>query len=373
MTVGPQELIARTVGEYRSLDEIRDVVLMGEGPAKLYVRDVAEVVDASEEVRVVTRLDGKACVKLSVLKQADANTVEVAEAVDQRLAALAPVLPADIRLGVVENQADYVRSALAGVRTAAFQAAILLIVIVYLFLGSWRQVLVLVFALPTTLILNFGLMKLAGFSLNIFSLGGLVIAIGVLLDNSIVIIENITRKRHLQPQAATNDVAVGVTSEVGPAIIAATLSFLALFVPFLLVPGLTSLLFRELILVIAGIVLVSLAMAVTVTPMLAATILGRQPLGQRTPTRFERFFARITEGYGRGPEAGPALAVGRGRRLRPGPAGWPVCSRADWATSSCRPWMTAGSWSRSSCPRAPRWPRRIRSSSGSSRSSRRTS
>lgn len=298
VTVGPQEIIARTLGEYRDLDDIRNVVLMGDGPAKLYLRDVGEVIDASEEVRVVTRLDGKPCVKLSVLKQADANTVEVAEAVNRRLAELKPFLPADIQLGMVENQADYVRAALAGVRTAAFQAAILLIAIVYLFLGSWRQVLVLVLALPITLILNFGLMKLAGFSLNIFSLGGLVIAIGVLLDNSIVIIENITRQRNLQPDAATNDVAVAATSEVGPAIIAATLSFMALFVPFLLVPGLTSLLFRELILVIAGIVLISLAMAVTMTPMLAATILGRQPARRQEPTRFERFFTRITERYG---------------------------------------------------------------------------
>jgi len=298
VTAGPKEIIARTMGEYRSLDEIRDIVLARSGEAKLYLRDVAEVQDASEEVRVITRLDGKPCVKLSVLKQANANTVEVAEAVSRRIQELGPVLPEGVRLGMVENQADYVNAALGGVRNAAVEAAVLVILIIYLFLGSWKQVLVMVLALPITLILNFGLMKLAGFSLNIFSLGGLVIAIGVLLDNSIVVIENITRQRHERPEDPTDTVAVSATSEIGPAIVAATLSFLALFVPFLLVPGLTSLLFRELILVIAGIVLISLAVAVSVTPMITATILGRRPIGQRKRTRFERFFERVTEGYG---------------------------------------------------------------------------
>lgn len=298
VTAGSKEIIARTMGEYRSLDEIRDIVLARNGEAKLYLRDIAAVKDASEEVRVITRLDGKACVKLSVLKQANANTVEVAEAVSRRIEQLAPTLPEGVQLGMVENQADYVGAALGGVRNAAIEAAVLLIFIVYLFLGSWKQVLVMVLAIPITLILNFGLMKTAGFSLNIFSLGGLVIAIGVLLDNSIVVIEGITRRRHERPEEAADAVAIAATSEIGPAIVAATLSFLALFVPFLLVPGLTSLLFRELILVIAGIVIISLAVAVSVTPMLTATILGRRPLGQRKPTRFERFFDRVTDGYG---------------------------------------------------------------------------
>jgi hydrophobe/amphiphile efflux-1 (HAE1) family protein len=298
VTVGTKEIIARTMGEYRSLDEIRDIVLARNGEAKLYLRDVADVQDASEEVRVITRLGGKPCVKLSVLKQANANTVEVAEGVSRRIGELGPALPQGIALGMVENQADYVGAALGGVRNAAVEAAVLLIFIIYLFLGSWKQVLVMVIALPITLVLNFGLMKMAGFSLNIFSLGGLVIAIGVLLDNSIVVIENITRRRHEFPDEATDVGAVAATSEIGPAIVAATLSFLALFVPFLLVPGLTSLLFRELILVIAGIVIISLVVAVSVTPMITATILGRRASGQRKQGRFERFFDRVTDGYG---------------------------------------------------------------------------
>ena len=280
VTVGPREFIARTMGEYRSLEEIRSVILARKDEGKVYVRDVAKVEDANEEVRVITRLDGKPCVKLSVLKQADANTVEVAKAVNRRIQELQPSVPAGIKLGMVENQADYVESAIAGVRNAAIEGAILVILIIYLFLGSWRQVVVMFVALPVTMVVNFGFMKLAGFSLNIFSLGGLVVAISVVLDNSIVVIENITRLKHKSPDVATDEIAISATSEVGPAVVAATLSFMAIFVPFLLVPGLTSLLFRELILIIAGVVLISLLTAITLTPMLTAVLL-REPKSDR--------------------------------------------------------------------------------------------
>jgi hydrophobe/amphiphile efflux-1 (HAE1) family protein len=298
VTVGPREFIARTMGEYSSLEEIKSVILARKDEGKVYIRDVAQVQDSNEEIRVITRLNGKPCVKLSVLKQADANTVEVAKAVSGRIQELESSLPAGIQLGMVENQADYIESALAGVRNAAIEGAILVILIIYVFLGSWRQTLVMLMALPVTLVINFGLMKLAGFSLNIFSLGGLVVAIAVDLDNSIIVIENITRLRHERPDMPADELAIVATSEVGPAIVAATLSFMAIFVPFLLVPGLVSLLFRELILVIAGVILISLAAAVTQTTMLTSVLLGRQPVRENESSRFQRMFMRVRESYG---------------------------------------------------------------------------
>ncbi|PJB79259.1 MAG: AcrB/AcrD/AcrF family protein, partial [Acidobacteria bacterium CG_4_9_14_3_um_filter_49_7] len=296
---GEKEIIARTLGEYQDLDEIRNVVLKQENGTSLYLRDVAEILDGHEETRVITRLNGKPCVKLSILKQASANTVEVAAGVEQKIEELRPVLPAGMQLGMVENQGIYVENALHGVQNTAVEAAVLLIFIVYLFLGSWRQVLVILIALPLTLAINFGLMKFGDFSLNIFSLGGLVIALGILLDNSILVIENVTRHMRFDSGREVSDIAVEATDELGPALVAATFSFLALFVPFLLVPGLTSLLFRELILVIAGIVLISLVMAVSVTPMITTLLLKREPTGQRHLTRFERFFERVSGGYER--------------------------------------------------------------------------
>jgi hydrophobe/amphiphile efflux-1 (HAE1) family protein len=310
ITVGPREFIARTMGEFRSLDEIRSVVLKSGEAGKVYLRDVAQVEDGHEETRVITRLGGKPCVKLSVLKQADANTVSVAQAVERKIQELKKALPGDIRLGIVENQADYVTASLNGVRNAAIEAAILIILVVYFFLGSWRQVLIMMLVLPVTLIINFALMKLAGFSLNIFSLGGLVVALGVVLDNAIVVVENITRLRHEGESGSTEALAISGAAQVGPAIIAATLAFLAVFLPFLLVPGLISLLFRELILVIAGIVLVSLLLALTATPMLTALLLGEKGTRSTGPGFFERFFESLKHRY----EALLRVVLGR-RRL----------------------------------------------------------
>ncbi len=298
ITIGAREIIARTMGEYSNLDDIRTVVVAGEGNQKVYLRDIAQVIDGHEDARVITRFNGRECVKIMVLKEAEANTVTTSEGVARLLDELKGELPAGLQLDYVENQAIYVKQALTGVRNAAMAAAVLLIIVVYLFLGSVRQVLVMIIALPLTLILNFGLMKLAGFSINIFSLGGLVVAIGVVLDNSIVVVENISRLRRERPEQGAAGHAVEGTSDVGPALVAATLSFLALFLPFLLVPGLTSLLFHELILVISGIVFISLIVSVSVTPMITATLFG----GNRQVHQagwFERVFARFTDAYGR--------------------------------------------------------------------------
>lgn len=296
VTVETREIIARTMGEFDSLDEIRDVVVARGPEGRLvYLRDVAAVEDSHEEARVVTRFNGDPCVKLAVLKQADANTVAVARAVAQRVEELQRLAPPDIRFGVVENQADYVMAAIASVRDAALIAAVLVILVVYLFLGRVRQVAVMLVALPTAVLANFFLMRMAGFSLNIFSLGGLVVAMGVVIDNSIVVIENITRLGTGDEGARA---ALVGAEQVATAILAATLTFMSLFLPFLMVPGLASLLFRELILVVAGILVLSLLVALTITP--AAARWFRVGEGSRSSaTLVERWVARLATSYRR--------------------------------------------------------------------------
>ncbi|MFO8071498.1 MAG: efflux RND transporter permease subunit [Polyangia bacterium] len=292
VNAGPRELIARTVGEFTSLEEIRSVVVKDNGTARVYLRDLAQVEDAHEEVRVITRLDSIPCVKLSVQKQPDANTVEVETALRERLRELETAIPEHVALGLVESQAEYVDSALSGVKTAAFQAALLVLIVSLVFLGSLRQALVLMTALPITLVINFAFMWLMGFSINIFTLAGIVIALGVLLDNAIVVIENISRWRE-EHEGSANDSSVRATVQVAGAIIAGTLTLLALFVPYLLVSGMTSLLFRELILVVAGVVVVSLVSSLTLVPMLGSVFLGKPK-----PPRSSRWQDRIRDGYG---------------------------------------------------------------------------
>jgi len=298
VTVNTREIIARTMGEFEDLPEIENLVVKRtpEGQS-VYLKDIARVEDSHEEMRVNTRFNGKPCVKLNVLKQAEANTVTVSHAVKDALDRLSAEIPDSISVGIVENQGTYVMGAVQSVESSAVMAAVLVIFVVYLFLGRWRQVLVMIVALPVTLLANFFIMKSAGFSINLFSLGGLVVALGVILDNSIVVLENMTR---LKAQGET-DWAVNGVAEVGSAIVASTLTFLALFLPFLFVPGLSALLFRELVLVVASIVIVSLIVAVTLTPVLTRALLKKSGSEKVSAVAqlFDTVMNGLTTGYSR--------------------------------------------------------------------------
>lgn len=261
-----REFSLRTIAEYHTIDDIENTIITNSNKGVIKIKDLAKVVDTHEEQRVVTRFNGNPAIKLNILKQADANTVEVSDEVNELIAQLKNTAPPDIKFNYVENQSDYIKGAISGVRDSAIAAIILVIIVIYLFLGHFKQVIVMMVALPVTILFNFFLMQLLGFSINIFSLGGLVVAMGVVLDNSIVVIENITRI-HKTKGKADEETAYSGTVDVAFAILASTLTFLALFMPFLMIPGLTSLLFQELILTIAGIVVVSLLVALTITPM----------------------------------------------------------------------------------------------------------
>lgn len=295
VTVESREVIARTMGEFESLDEIRNVVVAHSDRGLVYLKDVASVEDSHEEARVMTRFNGDNCVKLSILKQAEANTVKVAQAVKERLEQLQSEIPDDIVFGVVENQGDYVMAAINSVKDSAIMAAILVIIVTYLFLGQWRQIIVLIIAMPLTLVANFFVMKMAGFSLNIFSLGGLVVAMGVVLDNSIVAVENITRVKNLNGHESTQK----AMSEIGTALLAATLSYLALFLPFLLVPGLISLLFKELVMVIAGVAVLSLLIALTIAPLIADRLIKKGHVKGGIGHLLDKVNDMVAVGYGK--------------------------------------------------------------------------
>ncbi len=298
ITEGGREFILRTNAEFHNLEDIRNVVVLNDGKSMVRLKELATVEDSYEEQRVITRFKGKPAIKVNILKQADANTVEIADRVNELIRKLEDTVPPDIKFDTIENQADYIKGAIAGVRDSAIVAVLLVILVIYLFLGHWRQVLVMLIALPITILLNFFLMKILGFSINIFSLGGLVVAMGVVLDNSIVVIENITRL-HLEKGSRSDTVADNATSEVALAVVASTLTFLALFLPFLLIPGLTSLLFKELILTIAGIVVVSLLVALTVTPMLTHYLVTAKGQPREHRSLADRFIQLIDRIYRR--------------------------------------------------------------------------
>jgi len=294
VTIEPLEIIARTMGEFENLEEIRNVVVArDETGEEIYVRDVARVEDSHEEMRIQTHFNGTSCIEFKVLKQYAANAVEVAEGVKTRLQELkdSGSMPEGIEFGYVEDESTYVMGAISSVKNSALIASILVIFVVYLFLGRWRQVVVMMVALPVTLLANFALMKGAGFSINVFSLGGLVVALGVILDNSIVVLENITRLK----AEGVEDYAERGTAEVGSAVVTATLTFLAIFLPFVFVPGMAAILFKELVLVVAGVVVISLLVAITLTPLLTDRLLRSEPNVQSS--RLARTFDHLIESF----------------------------------------------------------------------------
>ncbi|MBN1505312.1 MAG: efflux RND transporter permease subunit [Sedimentisphaerales bacterium] len=294
VTIEPREIIVRTMGEFEDLQEIENVVIaIGSGGEEIYIKDIARVEDAHAEMRIGTHFNGRPCVQFKVLKQYAANPVTVAEGVKARLDELqrGGDIPQDVHFAYVEDDGVYVRNAVNSVKDSAIVAAVLVVLVVYLFLGRWRQVIVMVVALPVTLLANFALMKAADFSINVFSLGGLVVALGVILDNSIVVLENITRLK----SEGVEDYALRGTQEVGSAIVAATLTFLVIFMPFVFVPGMVAILLSELVFVVGGVVLISLLIALTLTPLLADRLLRREKAGRLS--HVARAFDRVI-GFG---------------------------------------------------------------------------
>jgi CzcA family heavy metal efflux pump len=268
-----REVVGKTTGKFRSVEDVRAVILQIPGGGRVPLSEVAEVHDTHREQRLWARLDGVPAVKLSVRKQPNANTVSVADQVDARLAALSTsaFVPRDIRYSTIQNQANFIRNSVNSVRNAALAGALLAMLVVLLFLGSIRKTFVIGLAIPIAILATFIMMGLGGLTLNILSLGGLALGVGLLIDNSIVMLENIFRHREEGNEDAEHAAHEGA-AEVTSAVTASTATNLAAVIPFLLITGLAALIFRELILTISFAILASLTVALTVVPTLSAQL-----------------------------------------------------------------------------------------------------
>lgn len=270
-----REVVGKTSGKFRNVREIRELPLELSEGSRVPLDEVAEIRDAHPEQRIWARLDGTPAVKLSIRKQPDANTVGVSEAIEERLRDLdsSEFIPSDVDFEVIQNQADFIENSISSVRDAALMGGFLTMVIVFLFLGSLRKTFIIASSIPLALLATFVIMGTGDLTLNIMSLGGLALGVGVLLDNSIVMLENIFRHREEKGLGAVEAAHSGAR-EVQSAVIASTATNLASVVPFLLISGLAAMIFRELILTISFAILASLGVALTVIPSMAA-VLGR--------------------------------------------------------------------------------------------------
>lgn len=295
------EISVRTQGRLASVEELPDLLLPGEDrddPLSLVrLGEVARIIDGAAEERLRIRLDGQPGIKLSIQKQPLANTVAVVERVKQELNRLRDQgqIPPDIAITQVDDQAYYIRRALNNAVTAAASGALLAMAMVYLFLGSLRRTLIIGSAIPIAVLFTSILMAAFGFTFNIMTLGGLALGIGMLVDNTIVMLENLYRHQHRgeSPEQAAD----GASREVTGAIVAATSTNLAAVLPFLFVGGLIGLLFRELIFTISAATLASMLVALTLVPALA----GRVPVRREGPARrlVNRILQVAQDGYSR--------------------------------------------------------------------------
>ncbi len=273
---GTRQYLVRTLNEFRSVDEIGDVIVAHRGGRPVYLKDIATVRHGYKEREAVTRLDGMEAVEIAIYKEGDANTVSVAEEVESRLARVRGILPAGVRLTKVYDQSTFIGQSVNEVILAGIIGGLLAVIILYFFLRSFAATVIISFSIPVSVIATFNLMYGADITLNIMSLGGIALGMGMLLDNSIVVLENIARHRGMgkDPLAAANEGA----SEVANAVVAATLTTIAVFFPLVFVKGIAGQLFRDQALTVTFALLASLVVAVTLIPMLAA-LRGRGEAG----------------------------------------------------------------------------------------------
>ncbi len=290
------EIGGKTEGRFRTVEDIRGVLLDARGSGqRVPLSDVATVSDTSREQRIWARMDGVPAVRLSIRKQPDANTVVVASEVRRRIEQLreSHFIPADVGFEVLSDQSYFVRNAVRAVRDAAALGGTLAMLVVLLFLGSLRKTFIVGLAIPLAVLATFVMMGRSGLTLNIMTLGGLALGVGMLVDNAIVMLENIFRHR-----SATRDATEAAhegAAEVTSAVVASTLTNLAAVVPFLLISGLAALIFRELILTISFAIVASLAVALTLVPTLSAQLAKVRRSSGLDTTRPIRAFAALLE------------------------------------------------------------------------------
>ncbi len=261
----------RTRGEFQTLDDIRNVVVGVKNRTPVYLSDIGRVYMGPEEKDNIVRLNGHDGVIMILRKQSDMNTVQVARRAVKRLDGIQENLPAGIGLNVFFNQSEYIEKSINNLIRTAIQGGVIAIFVVFIFLRSMRAALILGLSIPLSIIITFIGMYIFDLSLNMMSLGGLALGVGMLIDNSIVILENVFRFR--ERGARPMEAAKLGADEMAMAITASTLTTISVFLPFLFTEGLAGQLFKDMALTIAFSLLASLLVALTLVPMMTSRVI----------------------------------------------------------------------------------------------------
>ena len=296
-----QEFTIQTAGEYTSIEQIENTNIATINGSIIRIKDVADVVDGFKELRQGIWSNDKPAVCLMLQRQSDANTVNVARAVMKDVSKIEAELSEGIELDVIWNQADFITRSMSNLGNTAIQAIVLAFLVLLFFLRNVRSSLITAAAIPISMILTFAVMDQAGVTLNMISMAGLALAVGLLVDNSIVVLESIFRYHESgeHPREAANKGA----SEVSMAITASTLTTLSVFVPILFVPGLSGELFKDMGLTICFSLAVSLVVALTLIPLLSSRLLAiidikrKKGFWNRVAKKIESWMAKLYDNY----------------------------------------------------------------------------
>lgn len=304
MEKGSKDLIINVEGEFTEPAQIEQVVINTPTGAAVRVADVAEVVDGFKDQEAISKMNGKESISLSVNKQSGSNTVAVASAVKAEMEELKKELPDDFVIDIFYDSSEYIEVVIQAVATNMLLGALLAALVLFLFLRDIRSTLIVALSIPISVIATFVLMYFFNLTLNIMTLGGLALGIGMMVDNSIVVLENIFRHNQLGEERM-NAAKIGA-SEVTSAIVASTLTTVAVFFPIAFTEGMTSTIFNELALTVSFSLLASLFVAITATPMLSSRLIrvdahhrAKNSIIKRILTRFNNGFDKLNKAHGR--------------------------------------------------------------------------
>jgi len=277
---GSQRYLVRTINQFATVEEMRELLVRVDNGVPIRLKDVARVHQSYKEREGIVRIDGREAIELAVYKEGDANTVSVADGIKSAVERMRTnkTLPANAELKVIDDQSLFIGAALHEVRFDALLGGVLAILVIFFFLHDSWSTFIIALSLPVSLITTFFFMGQADLSLNVMSLGGLALATGMVVDDSIVVLENIARLR--EKNLSIVEAAVQGTKEVGMAVTASTLTTVAVFFPLVFVQGVAGQLFRDQALTITFAMLISLVVSMTLIPMLAS-LKGNSPLAYR--------------------------------------------------------------------------------------------
>lgn len=297
--MGSDTYSLRVQGEFKDPTEMRDLVVGSKDGAVVRLSDVARIDDSVEERAQETYNNGQRGAMIIVQKQSGANSVEISNKIKKILPDIQKKLPSDVKLDYIVDTSDNIRNTINSLVETVEYALLFVVIVVFFFLGRWRATVIIALTIPISLIASFIYLLATGNTLNIVSLSALSISIGMVVDDAIVVLENVTT--HIERGSDPKQAAVHGTNEVAISVIASTLTLIAVFFPLTLVTGMTGVLFRQLGWMVTIMMVISTAAALSLTPMLCSQLLRLQPVKGKLFTKFygpiERFLDKLDDGF----------------------------------------------------------------------------